>query len=607
MKKITRRESLLALASVMVTRSARAQAAFQGRSGSGARLPGNPVPTKAVNQNSQPSPTDRSFQLFVEDYFDGFFHFSPAQATACGIHKYDAELPAYSEADLAAEMARNRRALENLGKIASAKLSAVNQLDARLLESLIRGYLLDLSQIRWWIRDPNFYNDLASTALFTLVERDFAPIDDRLKSLIARERRVPEVLNSARANVTNPPAIATQVALEQVQAQINFLRNVLPQAIAGASESLKTEFDKVNQFVLDAYNQFLNYLRNELSASSHGGFAIGAANYGQSLLYDEMVDVPLQRLLRIGRREMRRTQSLFIQTAQIIDATRSPLQVFESLTQEHPDTNHLLAEIQSLLEELRQFVTTHGIVTIPAAPIPQVTETPPFMTALTFASMDSPGPLEQHSIQPYYYVTLPNPSWSEAAKEQLLRFFNRYTTRVVSIHEVYPGHYVQSLWLKGAPSRARKIEPSLCTVGTNSEGWAHYCEEMMLEQGYGEGDPRLLLIQLQASLIRLCRYITSIQMHTEGMTVGQAADFFQSEAYMEKSNAEREAMRGALDPTGLVYTLGKLMILKLRQDYKQKRGEKFVLRQFHDQFLSFGIVPIKMIREQMLGDHTPVL
>jgi uncharacterized protein (DUF885 family) len=611
MKKMTRRNSILALASAFAAGPTAIKAAAQSTSSS-TKAPSTgslaAQGTGAVNQTAQTSPSDQAFQKFVDQYFDGLFQFDPSSATSAGIHKYDSELPAYSQADIQREIVRNQRALRGLARIPNDGLSEINLFDATVLESLINGHLLDLAGIRMWAKDPNFYNTQAGAALFTLVERDFAPIDDRLKSLIARESHIPDILNNAKDNVVNPPAVYTKVAIEEVQAQIAFLQNALPQAVAGAqSLALKTEFAKVNQKAVSAYQQFLDYMQKGLSPLSQGDFAIGAENYQKKLLYDEMVDTPLKDLLKIGYSEMRRVQSLFMQAANIIDSTKSPLHVLQSVKQSYPGAIQIVGDAQSALNNLRQFVSTHEIVTIPPAPIPQVSETPPFMRALTFASMDTPGPFEEHSIQSFFYVTLPDPSWNQERTTELLQFFNRYAIRIIAIHEVYPGHYVQFLWLKQAPSKARKVEPFLKPVGTNSEGWAHYCEEMMLEQGYGEGDPSLMLVQLQASLIRLCRYIAAIQMHTQGMTVEQATNLFQQDAYMDPANAEREATRGTFDPTYLSYALGKLEIMKLREDYKQKMGDKFNLKAFHDQFLSYGIVPIKMIREQMLQDQTPVL
>ncbi|HZT68652.1 MAG TPA: DUF885 domain-containing protein [Terriglobia bacterium] len=608
MKKITRRESILSLASAIAAGSKFLRAAPQTRTDSAKAPAAGAAPAQTAGSANQPSASDQAFQKFVDQYFDGFFQFHPSRATSAGIHKYDGELPAYSQAEIQREISRNQRALRDLEKIPSDDLSAVNLFDATVLASLISGHILDLATIRMWSKDPNFYNNLAGTALYTLIERDFAPIDERLASLIARERRIPDILSSARANVANPPAIYTKVAIEEAQTQISFLQNALPQAIAGAqSAALKAEFATVNQAAVAAYQQFLEYLQTVLAPQSQGDFAIGVQNFQKKLLYDEMVDKPVKDLLKIGQDEMRRVQALFMQAAGIIDSTKSPLQVLQSIKQNSPAAGQVISDAQSALAGLKQFLTMQSIVTVPPAPIPQVKESPPFMRALTFASMDTPGPFEEHSIQSFFYVTLPGPSWTPDRISQLLHFFNQYALRIIAVHEVYPGHYVQFLWLKQAPSKARKLMPYLKPVETSIEGWAHYCEEMMLEEGYGEGDPSLLLVQLQASLIRLCRYLTAIQMHTQGMTVEQATDFFQQEAYMDPANARREAERATFDPTDLAYTLGKLEIMKLREDFKQKAGDNFNLRAFHDQFLGYGIAPIRMVREQMLRDNTPVL
>ncbi|TAM83074.1 MAG: DUF885 domain-containing protein [Acidobacteria bacterium] len=603
MQKMTRRDSILTMVSALAAGSTVARTKAQTMPG-----PVEAQATAPLYQAAQPSASDQAFEKFVDEYFDGFFQFNPARATSAGIHKYDGELPAYSQTDIQNEIARNQRALRELARIPSDGLSQNNLLDATVLASLINGRLLDLADIRMWAKDPGFYNAQAATALYTLVERDFAPLDDRLKSLIVRERRVPEILNNARANVVGPPAVYTRVAIEQAQAQLDFLQNVLPHAVAGAeSPALKTEFEKVNQNAVSAYQQFLKYLQTGLTLQSQGNFALGAEIFRKKLLYDEMVDIPVKDLLKIGYKEMRRVQSLFKQAANIIDPTKTPLQVLQSIKQTAPAADQVIGNTQTVLDSLRQFLLSHEIVTVPAAPIPQVMGSPPFMRGLTFASMDTPGPFEDHSIQSFFYVTLPNPAWDEERKQQLLRFFNPFSTRVVAIHEVYPGHYVQFLWLKQAPTKARKLGSTMNGMSTSVEGWAHYCEEMMLEEGYGEGDPNLLLVQLQAALMRVCRYLAGIQLHTQGMTIEQASNLFQQEAYMETANAEREAMRGTFDPTYLAYTLGKLEIMKLREDYKKKLGDNFNLKAFHDQFLSYGIVPVKLVREQILQDRTPVL
>jgi uncharacterized protein (DUF885 family) len=563
------------------------------------------TPGEARQSTSPPqAAADQAFASLVDRYFDGLFHFDPARATEAGLHAYDAELPSYSRREIRTEVARAKQALTELGRIPREPLARENRFDALLLENSIRAHLLDLENIRMWEKDPDFYNGIISRALFLLVQRDFAAPDERLKSLIARERRVPEILQSARTNLSNPPPVYTKIATLQVASEVSFLREDLPGAIADARDAtLKTEFVQVNQRVIEEYEKFLDYLKTDLAARSKGGFAVGAEDFRKKLLYEEMVDIPLDRLLRIGEKALRQTQDNFKATAALIDPGKPPAAVIARLSQDHPDAGGLIAETQAGLEDLRRFVTSHQVVTIPSPVNPRVTETPAYMRATTFAAMDSPGPFEETSTEAFYNVTLPERDWSEARKEQHLRAFSRADIRVTSIHEVFPGHYTQFLWVKHAPTKVRKLLGS----GTNAEGWAHYAEQMMLEEGYGEGDPKLLLTQLHEALLRLCRYIVGIRMHTRGMTLEEGIAFFEREGYQERANAEREAMRGTSDPTYLVYTLGKLQLLKLREDYRRMRGGQFNLMEFHDRFLGFGWPPIKLIRKEMLGDDSPTL
>ncbi len=554
---------------------------------------------------------DQAFARLTDRFFDGYFHFEPGRATQAGLHQYDRELPAYARRQIEAEIGRSTRALAELERVPRNELSPDNQFDARLLESGIRAHLLDLKEIRMWEKDPNFYTGLIGSALFVLVRRDFAPLDDRLKSLVARERQVPAVLKSARENVSNPPTVYTDIATRQVSAEIDFLKDRLPQAVAGAHDAaLKAEFGRVNQQAIDAYTQYLNYLKTDLAPRSHGSFAIGGENYRKKLLYDEMVDTPLDTLLKIGERELGRTRADLKATAALIDPSKSAAELLQELSQDHPDTDHIIPVTQDVLWDLRQFLTAHPIITLLSPENPQVVETPPFLRALTFASMDTPGPFEKNSAA-FYNVTLPESEWSAAQKDEYLEGFNRYALRVTSIHEVFPGHYAQFLWSKRVPSKVRKLSGALHQpwgeVGSNGEGWAHYSEQMMLEEGYGEGDPKLLLFELEAALMRLSRYVVGIRLHTRGMTLEEATQFFKKEGLMTEVAAEREARRGTADPTYLVYTLGKLQILKLRDDYQKNAGDRFSLLEFHDRFLSFGNVPIKLIREEMLGNDSPTL
>ena len=265
---------------------------------------------------------------------------------------------------------------------------------------------------------------------------------------------------------------------------------------------------------------------------------------------------------------MRRNQAEFERVARQIDPQRTPEQILQSLENDHPTAGKLLDTFRGALGGLRDYVEKHGIVTIPSTAPPTVEETPPFMRALTTASMDTPGPFEKVAKEAFFNVTLPEPSWPAQEAEEYLQGFNRGTIVSTAVHEVYPGHYVQFLWVQQAPTKVRK----LIGCGSNSEGWAHYSEQMMLDEGYGGGDPMLRLGQLQDALLRDARFIVGIRMHTGQMTPEEAVEFFVKEGRQVRPVAEKEAKRGTSDPTYLVYTLGKLEILKLREDYKTAEG-----------------------------------
>jgi uncharacterized protein (DUF885 family) len=436
------------------------------------------------------------------------------------------------------------------------------------------------------------------------MSRTFASPEQRLKSIIAREKLAPRMLAQARSNLRNPPRVYTEVAIEQLPAITQFFKSDVPAAFkAVTDQTLLDQFHASNQAVIDALGVYEQFLKADLLPRSKGDFRIGAENFRQKLLYDEMVDTPLDRLLEIGLENLRQNQQTLRQTAAKIDAKRTPREIIEDLQNDHPPADGLLQAFRDVLSGLREFVVRHKIVTLPSMAPPTLEESPPFMRALTTASMDTPGPYEKVAKEAYFNVTLPEPNWTREKIEEHLESFNRGTVISTAVHEVYPGHYTQFLWLQHAPSRVRKLIGSY----SNSEGWAHYSEQMMLDEGYGDGDVKLRLGQLQDALLRNARFIVGLEMHTGKMTFDQGVDFFVKEGYQTHALALIETKRGTSNPTYLYYTLGKLEILKLREDYRKLRGAGFSLRDFHDQFLAQGFPSIKIIRRAMLGNGSPVL
>ncbi|HVW09759.1 MAG TPA: DUF885 domain-containing protein [Bryobacteraceae bacterium] len=547
----------------------------------------------------------QTWDSLVDHFFDdAVFPFNPTTAVEDGFHAYDAQMEDFSKATMQKEVSALLKYRGQFSAFPAAQLNAEQQADRDLVLSNIESTLLELNTIRMWEKNPDDYASTASSAAFAIMSRSFAPEEARLRSLVAREKLMPKLFAEGRVNLQNPPKIYTEVAIEQVPGIVSFFESDVPEAFQDVKDpALRNEFKQANANVVKELNSWLAWMKSDLLPRSKGDYAIGAENYRLKLLYDEMVDIPLDKLLEIGYADLHKNQQAFRDTAKKIDPKKTPQQILEEAEKDHPTAGGLLPAFRNTLAGLRAYIVQHRIVTVPSPVMPIVEETPPFARALTSASMDTPGPYEKVAKEAYFNVTLPDKSWSKAETEDWLRSFNRGTIVSTAIHEAFPGHYLQFLWMPSAPSKIRK----LIGANTNVEGWAHYCEQMMIDEGYGNGDLKLRLGQLQDALLRDARFIVGIGIHTGRMTYQQGIDFFVNEGYQTHITGERETRRGTSDPTYLYYTLGKLEILKLREDYRKMKGNAFSLEEFHDTFLKQGMPPIKIVRKAMLGNDSPVL
>ena len=557
-----------------------------------------------INSETEKAPVSSAqFSAIVDKYFDLYLKFHPSAGTSDGFHQYDSKLEDFSRRGVEREVSALRAFLPQLDQVRRTSLSLQDAGDLEFIHSQIQGRLLELEDIRTWETDPDPYASDPAYSLFLLMKRDFAPPESRLRSLISREDQIPAVLAAARKNLKNPPKVFTEVALEQLPGTIDFFRNDVPAAFSSVRDKkLLAEFQISNQRAIAALRSYQKFLQSDLLSRSHGDFRLGAANFRKKILYDEMVDIQLDRLREIAYTDLRRNQQKLKDVASHINPNLPLADVLASARNDHPTPGELLHSFRDVLASLRTFIDEKQIITIPSKEEPVVEETPPFARALTTAAMETPGPYETADTKGIFEVTLPDPGLKPAEMREYMQGFNRGTIVSTAIHEVYPGHYEQYLWSVRAPSKVRK----LLYCGTNSEGWAHYTEQMMLDEGYSR-DPRLRIGQLIDALLRDSRFIAGLEMHTGKMTLEQAQDFFVKEGYQVPPIAALEARRGASDPTYLVYTLGKLQIMKLREDYKQQQGDKFRLQEFHDRFLQQGGMPMKIIRRAMLGNDSPTL
>ncbi|HYK23065.1 MAG TPA: DUF885 domain-containing protein [Candidatus Acidoferrum sp.] len=556
---------------------------------------------------------DGEYEAVAEEYIKGYLGAHPLEGTALGLHEYDGKITDYSRLALDAELSRLRRFDDRLAKFDPGKLSSRQSIDLRILQAAVKKDLFEMQDMSVFERNPMVYARAADVNVY--IKRNFAPLEDRVRSLVAIESQIPNILIAARTNLDEVvPKPYVELAIQIAKGSADFLKKDLVAAIGNLKdEQLRVAFHEANRKGANALNDYAAWLEREKLPKASMDFALGEEKFGRFLAQTQLVDLPSQKILEIGLEQLKAEQAAFAEAAKKIDPNKSPIEVFRQIQSEHPTPQNLITDVAKDLDKIRKYVLSQHLVSIPSEIRAKVKETPQYLRATSFASMDTPGPFEKRANEAYYYVTPAENDWPEKQKEEWLTAFNYYTSDVVSIHEAYPGHYVQFLHLNTSPAnKVEKIFGSYAFV----EGWAHYCEKMMLDEGYGsstnstpsEDDvkraAKYRMAQADEALLRLCRLCVSIKMHTQKMSLDDATKFFRENCYYEEKPARQEAMRGTFDPGYLNYTLGKLQILKLRDDYKAQQGDDFSLQKFHNELLNHGMPPIRLLREIMLKDQS---
>jgi uncharacterized protein (DUF885 family) len=554
---------------------------------------------------------DQEYEAVAEEFIKGYFAARPLLGTSEGLHEHDGKISDYSRLALDAELSRLRRFEDRLQKFELNKLSQRQSIDLRILQAAIRKEIFQREAMSIYEHDPMVYARAADVNIY--IKRNFAPLEDRVHSIVAIESQVPNILIAARTNLDPVlPKPYVELAIQIAKGSADFLRKNLVEAVADLKdEAIRAQFLEANRKAALALTEYAAWLERDKLPKATADFALGEEKFSRMLKETELVDLPPEKILEIGMDHLRKEQKAFVDAARKIDGDKTPREIFKDVQNEHPTPESLLADINKNLESIRKFVVTRKLVTIPSEVRARVKETPQYRRATSFASMDTPGAFEKRATEAYYYVTPPENEWPPAQKDEWLTAFNFYTADVVSIHEVYPGHYIQFLRLNASPaSKVEKIFGSYAFI----EGWAHYSEKLMVDEGYGtvanpsEADAKRAakyrLAQADEALLRLCRLCVAIKMHTQKMTVDEATKFFQDNCYYEEKPARAEAMRGTFDPGYLNYTLGKLEILKLRDDYKAQEGGNFSAQKFHNELLNHGMPPIRLLRELMLKDKS---
>ena len=564
----------------------------------------SPRPTPALTP-------DGELDSVAEEFIRGYLAAHPLQAVALGFHEYDGRINDFTRLSIDAELARLRRFDERLKKFDIAKLSPRAAIDLRLLQTAIHRELFQIQDVGIYEHNPMTY--ARAVEVNTYVKRNFAPIEDRVRSIVTIENQAPNIIIAAKTNlveVLSKPHV--ELAIKIARGSSEFLRKNLPEAIGELKDgNLQAAFIASNRKAAAALADYATWLEKEKLPKATAPFALGEEKFARLLAQTELVELPPAKILELGLAELKREQEAFAEAAKEIDPSKSAAEVYKQIQNEHPTPENLLPTMSKQLDSIRQFVVDQKLVTIPSEVRAQLKETPAYRRATSFASMDTPGAFEKKATEAYYYVTPPENNWSEQQKNEWLTSFNGYTADVVTIHEAYPGHYVQFLHLNASP--ATKLEKIFGSYAF-TEGWAHYCEKMVVDAGYGKSTTpqpseeevkraaKFRMAQADEALLRLCRLCVSVKMHTQNLSVDEGAKFFQDNCYYEPKPARAEAMRGTFDPGYLNYTLGKLQILKLRKDFEAQEGDKFDQQKFHDQLLDHGMLPIRLLREVLLKD-----
>jgi hypothetical protein len=537
---------------------------------------------------------------FVDEYLAYLYEVHPTNATFDGVHLHDDLLEDLSRQAIDAQIRDLGGFARRLAAIDPARLTDVERLERPALEASIRARLFELEEVRTWERNPQYYADIVATSLAGQALFDYAPLAERARRVLSKLRQVPRFIQAARDNIKDAPGIFIKVGLESMRGTQRFIDEDLPRAFGDLSDlHLLGDLADASTEASKAVGAYIEYLEKDLAPRSKGSFRLGREKFEQKLRLEEGITIPSGTLLEIAMRELRSTQDEFRRVASRMNGG-DPIAAWNKAKQEHPPAGELVSVAQQQLSDLSDFIKRQRIITIPEGAPVEVAPTPRFYR-WTFASMWTPGPFEARPLRAFYYITDVEPSWPPERKDEHLRDFSYGALWAISIHEVFPGHFLHYQHLRRVQSKLRKS--ILFSSTAFVEGWAHYCEQMMVDEGFRREDQTIRLGQLAEALIRLCRFVVGIRLHCEDMSVEQGVRFFREEAFLEEPSARREAERGTFDPSYILYTAGKLMILKLRDDYKAHAGAKYSLRGFHDELLSNGTVPVWLHRALMLGEQ----
>jgi uncharacterized protein (DUF885 family) len=453
------------------------------------------------------------------------------------------------------------------------------------------------------------YASALADGVHNLMSMESNPAPIRMRRIISKLRQTPALLTAARTNVVNPPRLFAERGASMMRGASEMLGKDLDLAFASdPNRALRDSLRRAADAVIPQIDAYATFLEREVALKATGDFTIGAANIARRYRAEELIDAPLDTMTAIGERELARLQRDFRAAANRLAPGRDPQQVWAEVRKDHPRSGEVVAATQRIVDSLGAFVASRGIATMPAGERVVVARASGF--DLGFASMHASPPLEKAPVRSIFYVSDARPDLKPAETEAWLERFNYASLANTAAHEAIPGHWLHATYMRRTPGKIRRIWIGLNPFpqpSSGQDGWAHYAEQMVLDEGFSASDPRQRLAQVSDALTRVCRLLSGIRLHTKQWTLADAQRCFEKEAYVATPAARREAERGAYDPTYGGYFLGKVGFVKLRADYAAKMGAKFNLREFHERVMTNGIAPIWAHRQLLLPGDTQAI
>jgi len=548
---------------------------------------------------------DREFANLSDDFLDWYFEAHPVTATAEGEHVHDNRIDDLGADARRLELERLHGFLSRLEAIDREQLSRDNGIDATILRNRIDRMIFSIEKTEDWKRNPLLYTRLLGNSIYLLIARDFAPIEERLASATARLREFPRVVEQAIENLDNPPAVHTETAIRQNRGTITLLDRDLRAEAAKAKMDL-SEFGKTLDDALGALERFQDYLEDDLYFASKGDFRLGGELYREKLRLTLMTDMTSEKILEMAQVEKARLHDemfalaapiyLEMNPGETIDRVSPELKmkvirtVLDDIARSHPEPEQLLDACTSAYAETERFVREHDIITLPKEPL-EIIWAPEFSRGVAVAGLSSPGPLDS-GMKAFYVVSPPPDDRTEDQIESFLREYNDEMIRILTVHEAMPGHYVQLAYSNRFPSLLRAVFSS----GTFVEGWAVYTERMMLEEGYGNRNPRLWLQREKFYLRAVINAILDAGIHMGGMSEYEAMKLMIEEGFQEESEAAGKWRRACLTSAQLsTYFVGYKEVSALRERAEAEWGDKFDLKEFHERLLGYGSPPPRLV------------